>query len=40
MERKLKRYQEPGNGIAYIISPETRQELRPFIFSDAGCFFK
>lgn len=36
MERKLKRYQEPRNGIQYIIYPETRQELSPFVFFDAG----
>lgn len=36
MERKLKRLQEPRAGIQYIIYPETRKELSPFVFFDAG----
>ena len=36
MERKLKRYQEPRNGIQYIVEASTRQELSPFVFFDAG----
>ena len=36
MERKIKRLQEPRNGIQYIIYPETREELNPFAFFDAG----
>ena len=36
MKRKLKRLQQPRNGIQYIISPQTRKELSPFVFFDAG----
>lgn len=36
MKRKLKRLQKPRNGIQYIISPEVRKELNPFVFFDAG----
>ena len=36
MKRKLKKLQKPRNGIQYIIYPETREELSPFMFFDAG----
>ena len=36
MKRGLKQLQTPRNGIQYIIYPETRQELSPFAFFDAG----
>lgn len=36
MDRKLKRLQVPRKGIQYIIYPETRKELSPFAFFDAG----
>lgn len=36
MKRKLKRLQVPRRGIQYIIHPETRAELSPFVFFDAG----
>jgi len=36
MKRKIKKYQEPRKGIQYIIHPETRKELNPFAFFDAG----
>lgn len=36
MKRKLKRLQVPRKGIQYIIYPETREELSPFAFFDAG----
>lgn len=36
MDRKLKRLQPGLNGIQYIVSPETRKELSPFVFFDAG----
>ncbi len=36
MKRKLKRLQSPRKGIQYIIYPETREELSPFAFFDAG----
>ena len=36
MDRKLKKLQEPRKGIQYIIYPETRAELNPFVFFDAG----
>lgn len=36
MERKLKRLQPARNGIQYITSQETREELSPFVFFDAG----
>lgn len=36
MKRKLKRLQMPRKGIQYIIYPETREELSPFAFFDAG----
>ena len=36
MKRKLKRLQQPRKGIQYIIYPETRKELSPFVFFDAG----
>lgn len=36
MKRNIKRFQEPRKGIQYIIYPETRQELSPFAFFDAG----
>ncbi|MDN5204699.1 pirin family protein [Fulvivirgaceae bacterium BMA10] len=35
MKRKLKRLQPPRNGIQYIVHPETREELSPFVFFDA-----
>ncbi|MEM7371155.1 MAG: pirin family protein [Bacteroidota bacterium] len=36
MKRTLKRLQQPRKGIQYIIHPETRAELSPFAFFDAG----
>ena len=36
INRKLKKLQKPRNGIQYIIHPETREELSPFVFFDAG----
>ena len=36
MKRKLKRLQPPRKGIQYIVYPETRKELSPFVFFDAG----
>lgn len=36
MDRKLKKLQAPRNGIQYIVHPETREELNPFVFFDAG----
>ncbi len=36
MDRKLKKLQQPRKGIQYIIYPETREELSPFVFFDAG----
>lgn len=36
MKRKLKRLQAARKGIQYIIYPETRKELSPFAFFDAG----
>ena len=36
MNRKLKKLQTPRKGIQYIIYPETREELSPFVFFDAG----
>ena len=36
MKRKLKKLQTPRKGIQYIIYPETRTELAPFMFFDAG----
>lgn len=36
MDRKLKRLQQPRKGIQYIVFPETREELSPFVFFDAG----
>lgn len=36
MKRNLKRLQQPRQGIQYIIYPETREELSPFAFFDAG----
>ena len=36
MKRTIKRFQKPRKGIQYIIYPETREELNPFMFFDAG----
>ena len=36
MKRKIKRYQEPRKGIQYITHTDTRKELNPFTFFDAG----
>ena len=36
MDRKLKKLQQPRKGIQYIIYQETREELSPFTFFDAG----
>lgn len=36
MNRTLKRSQIPRKGIQYIIDPQTRAELNPFVFFDAG----
>lgn len=36
MKRQLKRLQQPRNGIQYITGQETREELNPFVFFDAG----
>lgn len=36
MERRLKKLQSPRKGIQYIIHQETREELSPFVFFDAG----
>lgn len=36
MKRKLKRRQPARNGLQYIIYPETRKELTPLTFFDAG----
>ncbi|MCG8326066.1 MAG: pirin family protein [Chitinophagales bacterium] len=36
MDRKLKKLQKARKGIQYIIYPEIRAELSPFVFFDAG----
>ncbi|NKB67337.1 MAG: hypothetical protein GKR89_09780 [Candidatus Latescibacteria bacterium] len=36
MQRTLKRLQQPHNGIQYITSVATMEELDPFVFFDAG----
>lgn len=36
MDRQLKRLQKAHNGIQYIVSQQTREELSPFVFFDAG----
>ncbi|MBB3697717.1 pirin family protein [Flammeovirga yaeyamensis] len=36
MKRQLKRKQAGRNGFQYIMDPQTRRELQPFVFFDAG----
>ena len=36
--RNLDRIQNPGNGIQFVISPDTREDLKPIVFFDAGKF--
>ena len=40
MTREIKRIQEPRNGIQYIVENEVREELKPFVFFDAGKFVR
>ncbi len=40
MQRTLKRFQKPQNGIQYIVNPATREELSPFAFFDAGTMLR
>ncbi len=40
MKRGLKQLQTPRNGIQYITGPETREELSPFVFFDAGTMMR
>ncbi len=36
--RNIKRIQTPRNGIQFIVYPEVQEELKPFVFFDAGKF--
>lgn len=36
--RGIKNIQEPRNGIQFVVYPETREELKPIVFFDAGKF--
>jgi redox-sensitive bicupin YhaK (pirin superfamily) len=36
--RGLLKFQEPRNGIQYVVQPEIREELKPIVFFDAGKF--
>ena len=38
MKRTIRKIQEPRNGIQFIVYSETRKELKPLVFFDAGKF--
>ena len=38
LERGIKKIQEPRNGVQFVVSPDTREELKPLVFFDAGKF--